>query len=134
MLIEKGEIERVKRANDLVELVRGRGIELKRKGKQLVGKCPFHADHEPSLVVDPKKQLWNCLGACREGGDVYKFVMKLDGLDFRSAHLRLGGRDLPTPGNGARSSTPASICCNHPHEQDGYSPPRSGRSVPLHSR
>jgi DNA primase len=105
MLIEKAEIERVKRANDLVELVRGRGIELKRKGKQLVGKCPFHDDHEPSLIVDPKKQLWNCLGACREGGDVYKFVMKLEGLDFRSAHLRLGGRDLPTPGgNGAGSS------------------------------
>jgi DNA primase len=108
MLIEKAEIERVKRANDLVDLVRGRGIELKRKGKQLVGKCPFHDDHEPSLIVDPKKQLWNCLGACREGGDVYKFVMKLDGLDFRSAHLRLGGRDLPTPGgNGARSSESA---------------------------
>ena len=105
MLIEKAEIERVKRANDLVELVRGRGIELKRKGKQLVGKCPFHDDHEPSFTVDPRKQLWNCLGACREGGDVYKFVMKLDGLDFRSAHLRLGGRDLPIPGgNGARSS------------------------------
>jgi DNA primase len=103
MLIEKAEIERVKRANDLVELVRGRGIELKRKGKQLVGKCPFHADHEPSFIVDPRKQLWNCLGACREGGDVYKFLMKLEGLDFRSAHLRLGGRDLPTPGgNGAK--------------------------------
>jgi DNA primase len=88
-----------------VELVRGRGIELKRKGRQLVGKCPFHDDHDPSFTVDPKKQLWNCLGACREGGDVYKFVMKLEGLDFRSAHLRLGGRDLPTPsGNGARSS------------------------------
>ncbi len=107
MLIEKAEIERVKRANDLVALVRGRGIVLKRKGKQLVGKCPFHADHEPSFTVDPKKQLWNCLGACREGGDVYKFVMKLDGLDFRSAHLRLGGRDVPTPGgNGVRSSKP----------------------------
>ncbi|RPJ56688.1 MAG: toprim domain-containing protein [Acidobacteria bacterium] len=108
MLIEKAEIERVKRANDLVELVRGRGIELKRKGKQLVGKCPFHEDHEPSLIVDPKKQLWNCLGACREGGDVYRFVMKLDGLDFRSAHLRLGGRDITTPGcNGDRSSKSA---------------------------
>jgi DNA primase len=68
MRMEKAEIERVKRANDLVEVVRGRGVELKRKGKQLVGKCPFHDDHEPSLIVDPKKQLWNCLGACREGG------------------------------------------------------------------
>jgi len=40
-------------------------------------------------VVDVKKQLWNCLGACHEGGDVYRFVMKADGVDFRAAHLRL---------------------------------------------
>jgi hypothetical protein len=53
-----------------------------------VGLCPFHDDHEPSLVVDAKKQLWNCLGACREGGDVYRFVMKADGVDFREAHRR----------------------------------------------
>ena len=45
-----------------------------------------------SLIhVDPKKQLWNCLGACNEGGDVYRFVMKADGVDFREAHQRLGG-------------------------------------------
>jgi len=55
--------------------------------------CPFHDDHEPSLVVDAKKQLWNCLGACREGGDVYRFVMKADGVDFREAHRRLGGHE-----------------------------------------
>ncbi len=73
-----------------------------RKGKQWVGLCPFHNDHEPSLIVDPRKQLWNCLGACREGGDVYKFVMKSEGLDFRQAHLRLGGQELPWP----ETSTP----------------------------
>jgi DNA primase len=50
-------------------------------------------DHEPSLVVDARKQLWNCLGACHEGGDVYRFVMKADGVDFREAHRRLGGND-----------------------------------------
>jgi DNA primase len=117
MLIEKAEIERVKRANDLVELVRGRGIVLERKGKQLVGKCPFHDDHDPSFTVDPKKQLWNCLGACREGGDVYKFVMKLEGLDFRSAHLRLGGRDLPTPGgNGDKPTEPINPATEVPTE------------------
>ncbi len=91
MLIDKAEIERVKRANDLAALVRGRGVKLTRRGKQLVGLCPFHEDHEPSFIVDPKKQLWNCLGACNEGGDVYRFVMKADGVDFREAHARLGG-------------------------------------------
>ena len=98
MLIDKAEIERVKRANDLAALVRGRGVKLTRRGKQLVGLCPFHEDHEPSFIVDPKKQLWNCLGACNEGGDVYRFVMKADGVDFREAHVRLGGREAePKP-------------------------------------
>jgi DNA primase len=54
-----------------------------------VGLCPMHQDTEPSLIVDSKKQLWNCLGACHEGGDVYRFVMKADGVDFCEAHLRL---------------------------------------------
>lgn len=80
MLIDKREIERVKRANELVGFIRSRGVALTQRGKQLVGFCPFHDDHEPSLVVDARKQLWNCLGACREGGDVYRFVMKADGV------------------------------------------------------
>ena len=91
MLIDKAEIERVKRANDVVAVVRARGVKLTRRGKQFVGLCMFHEDHEPSFIVDPKKQLWNCLGACNEGGDVYRFVMKADGVDFREAHQRLGG-------------------------------------------
>ena len=93
MLIDKREIERVKQANELVAFIRGRGVSLTQRGKQLVGLCPFHDDHEPSLVVDAKKQLWNCLGACHEGGDVYRFVMKADGVDFREAHRRLGGHE-----------------------------------------
>jgi DNA primase catalytic core len=98
MLIDKGEIERVKRANELVGFIRGRGVSFTQRGKQLVGLCPFHDDHEPSLVVDAKKQLWNCLGACHEGGDVYRFVMKADGVDFREAHRRLGGHEAESKG------------------------------------
>lgn len=104
MLIDKAEIERVKRANELVSFIRARGVALTQRGKQLVGLCPFHDDHEPSLVVDPKKQLWNCLGACHEGGDVYRFVMKADGVDFREAHSRLGGHEAeprPAPSQGS---------------------------------
>jgi DNA primase catalytic core len=101
MLIDKAEIERVKRANDLAALVRTRGVKLTRRGKQLVGLCPFHEDHEPSFIVDPKKQLWNCLGACSEGGDVYRFVMKADGVDFREAHARLGGGEAHAKPAGA---------------------------------
>src|SRR5437667_6293075 len=93
MLIDKAEIERVKRANELVAFIRSRGVTLTQRGKQLVGLCPLHLDTEPSLIVEPKKQLWNCLGACHEGGDVYRFVMKADGVDFREAHRRLGGNE-----------------------------------------
>jgi DNA primase len=96
MLIDKREIERVKRANELVRFIRSRGVSLTQRGKQLVGLCPFHDDHEPSLVVDAKKQLWNCLGACHEGGDVYRFVMKADGVGFREAHRWLGGHEAET--------------------------------------
>ncbi len=93
MLIDKQEIERVKRVNELVSFIRSRGVTFTQRGKQFVGLCPLHPDTEPSLIVDAKKQLWNCLGACREGGDVYRFVMKADGVDFREAHRRLGGHE-----------------------------------------
>jgi DNA primase len=104
MLIDKAEIERVKRANELAAFIRSRGVALTQRGKQLVGLCPFHDDHEPSLVVDARKQLWNCLGACHEGGDVYRFVMKADGVDFREAHLRLkAGAGVGGHESGARA-------------------------------
>lgn len=103
MLIDKAEIERVKRQHDLAAFVRSRGIALKKKGKQLVGLCPFHDDHEPSFIVDPVKQLWNCLGACNAGGDIYRFIMRADAVDFREAHKRLGGQETeaqPAPTKG----------------------------------
>jgi DNA primase catalytic core len=88
-MIEQSEIDRIKQTTDLAALVRAAGVALKRKGKQLTGLCPFHDDRTPSLIVDPKKNLWNCLGACGVGGDVYQFVMKRAGVDFREAHRRL---------------------------------------------
>jgi DNA primase catalytic core len=101
-MIEQSEIDRVKRETDLVKLVESSGVKLKRKGKQFAGLCPFHDDREPSLIVDPKKQLWNCLGACSEGGDVYKWVMKRDGIDFKAAHQRLSASALLSPSERAK--------------------------------
>ncbi|MGH9930077.1 MAG: CHC2 zinc finger domain-containing protein, partial [Pyrinomonadaceae bacterium] len=115
MLIDKAEIERVKRANELVSVIRSRGVTLTQRGKQLVGLCPFHDDHEPSLVVDPKKQLWNCLGACHEGGDVYRFVMKADGVDFREAHRRLGGNEAESKSVGVADQQWLERAVDHYH-------------------
>jgi DNA primase catalytic core len=83
--IPTDELERLKRETDLAALVRARGVELKRHGKDLLGLCPFHDDKEPSLVVTPSKGLWNCLGACGEGGTVVDWVMKTEGVSFRHA-------------------------------------------------
>ncbi len=66
-------------------MIEARGIELKRHGADLLGLCPFHDDHEPSLVVSPKKNLWHCLGACQTGGSVIDWVMKTQGVSFRHA-------------------------------------------------
>lgn len=79
------QIERLKQEISLVRLVEGQGIALKKHGKDYLGLCPFHDDREPSLVISPEKNLWHCLGACGEGGDVINWTMKSQGVSFRHA-------------------------------------------------
>jgi len=83
--------EEIKRTIDLAAFIRSRGIELKAKGRDLVGRCPFHNDTEPSLVVTPHKQLWHCMG-CDKGGSVIDYVMHEQGVEFAEAvrHLSAG--------------------------------------------
>jgi DNA primase catalytic core len=98
--IPESEIERLKREVALERLAEARGIQLKRHGADLIGLCPFHDDHQPSLVISPKKNLWHCLGACRAGGSVIDWVMKIEGVSFRHAVELLRADQLPsTPGS-----------------------------------
>jgi len=83
--IPEAEIERLKSEVALERLVEASGVELKRAGKDLLGRCPFHDDHGPSLVVSPAKNLWHCLGACQAGGTVIDWVMRMNGVSFRHA-------------------------------------------------
>jgi DNA primase len=84
--IPEEELNRIKSETDLVALIRSKGVELKPHGSSdLIGLCPFHNDKNPSLVVTPSKNLWNCLGACNTGGSVIDWVMKADGVSFRHA-------------------------------------------------
>lgn len=78
-------IERLKQDIAIERLVEARGIELKRHGADLIGRCPFHDDKTPSLVITPAKNLWHCLGACQAGGTVIDWVMKAEGVSFRHA-------------------------------------------------
>ncbi|OGA23836.1 MAG: DNA primase [Betaproteobacteria bacterium RIFCSPLOWO2_02_FULL_67_26] len=83
--IPQAEIERLKTEVSLERLVASSGVELKRAGKDLLGRCPFHEDNGPSLVISPAKNLWHCLGACQAGGSVIDWVMKMNGVSFRHA-------------------------------------------------
>ena len=83
--VPEAQLERIKSEVGLVELVSRSGVQLQRKGADLVGLCPFHADTTPSLIVSPKKNLWHCLGACQAGGSVIDWVMRFEGIGFRQA-------------------------------------------------
>jgi len=84
------DIDRIQQANDIVEVV-AEHISLRRKGKEMVGLCPFHEDHRPSLNVNPTKQIFKCF-ACGAGGDVFKFVQMRENLTFGQAVERLAQR------------------------------------------
>lgn len=79
------ELERLKKEVSVQRLAEARGIKLHPHGKNLIGLCPFHDDKEPSLVITPEKNLWNCLGACGAGGTAIDWVIKAEGVSFRHA-------------------------------------------------
>jgi DNA primase len=83
-------VNQVQQANDIVD-VAGEHISLARKGKEMVGLCPFHDDHRASLYVNAAKQIFKCF-ACGAGGDVLKFVQMRENLTFPQAIQRLAER------------------------------------------
>lgn len=83
--IPDAELARLKSEVSVQRLVEGCGVELVRQGKDLVGRCPFHQNESPSLVVSPGKNLWHCLGACQAGGGPVDWVMTAQGVSFRHA-------------------------------------------------
>jgi len=83
--VSEEQLQRLKDEVSLVSLVQAHGVELRKAGADLVGRCPFHDDKTPSLVVTPGKNLWHCLGACQAGGSVVDWVMRAQGVSFRHA-------------------------------------------------
>ncbi len=99
-----GEIDEIKERIDVVELI-GESVKLRKSGKNYVGFCPFHPNtRTPAFVVFPESGTWRCFGACNEGGDAFRFVMKREGLDFPEALRKLAARAgvelRPAPGAG----------------------------------
>lgn len=74
---------------DIAAVIEGAGVELRRSGSRLIGRCPFHDEKTPSFFVFPDQQRYYCFG-CQASGDVIDLAQALHGLDFRGALRHLG--------------------------------------------
>ncbi|MED0674773.1 DNA primase [Aneurinibacillus thermoaerophilus] len=89
-------IEQVRAQNDIMDVV-GQYVHLKKTGRNYFGLCPFHSEKSPSFAVHPDKQIFRCYG-CGESGNVFSFIMKIEGLEFPEAVHNLAQRvgiDIP---------------------------------------
>lgn len=88
--LDEALIDEIKAANDIVDII-GEYVTLKRAGPSYKGLCPFHKEKTPSFSVSPDKQIFHCFG-CGVGGDVIKFLMQTENIDFYEAVEQLAER------------------------------------------
>src|ERR1019366_1605723 len=94
-------IETIKAKVDVAEEI-GLVVALQKSGKALKGLCPFHNERTASFYVFPESQTWRCFG-CNEGGDVFTFVQKQQGLEFRETLFYLAEKaNVPIEEQGER--------------------------------
>ncbi len=77
-------VQEIKDKLDIAEFIRSY-IPIFPAGKNFKANCPFHKEKTPSFIVSPERQTWHCFGACGEGGDIFKFLMKYENLEFYEA-------------------------------------------------
>lgn len=83
MFYDESVIKNVTDSSDIVSII-SEYTHLEKKGASYVGCCPFHNEKTPSFYVNPDKGLYNCFG-CHQGGNVVKFIMEKENIDFRRA-------------------------------------------------
>ena len=101
-MVMKVDFDQIKRTTDIVRVIEGYGIALKKSGRDYVGLCPFHDDHHPSLRVTPAKGLFRC-PSCQATGNVIQFVAKKEGIGERA-----GGHEV-IDGHAGREAVPARV-------------------------
>jgi len=81
--IPQEKIAEIQQASDIIQII-SEHVHLKQSGRNFLGLCPFHSEKTPSFTVNPEKKLFKCFG-CGEGGTVFQFIMKQEGVDFVEA-------------------------------------------------
>jgi len=87
-LIPEEIINRIRDRADIVEVVSAH-LSLSKAGQNFKGLCPFHSEKTPSFIVSPSRQMFHCFG-CGEGGNVFTFLMKVEGASFPTVVRNLG--------------------------------------------
>jgi len=87
MRIPENLVQEIREKVNIVDIV-GDYVALEKKGKNYFGCCPFHNEDTPSFSVTEEKQIFYCFG-CHEGGNVYNFLMKHEGLSFTEAVIKI---------------------------------------------
>lgn len=83
-------LDQIRQKIDIVDLI-GEHVTLKKAGRNFKALCPFHSEKTPSFVVSPERQIFKCFG-CQKGGDIFGFLMELEGIDFGEAVRELAQR------------------------------------------
>lgn len=83
MRISENKIDEIRNAADIVDVVGGY-VQLRKRGKNFIGSCPFHQEKTPSFTVSEDKQIYHCFG-CGNGGNVFKFLMEFKNISFVEA-------------------------------------------------
>ena len=88
--IAEEKINQISQAVDIVEII-SEYVQLKKQGRNYFGLCPFHGENTPSFSVSPDKQIFHCFG-CGAGGNVFSFLMEIEGVSFQEAAFKLADK------------------------------------------
>ena len=90
MRIPEIKIEEIRSSADIVDLI-SEFVQLRKRGKNFIGLCPFHSEKTPSFTVSEEKQIFHCFG-CHTGGNIYKFLMEYEKISFVEAVQEVAAR------------------------------------------
>lgn len=83
-------IDRIRDQTNLADVI-GQSVKLERRGRNLIGLCPFHKEKSPSFNVNDERGFYHCFG-CKASGDIFRFVQETEGLTFMEAVRSLAER------------------------------------------